>query len=288
MCGHLIEGGFSATIYNRTRAKAEGLLARGARWAETPREVAADADVIFTIVGYPANVREVVLGEAGALAGCRSGSILVDMTTSEPALAVTIAQAAAARGVESVDAPVSGGDVGATRGPADDHGRRQPPGGRGLTPCWKAMGKTIVYQGGPGSGQHTKMVNQIALAGSMIGTCEGLLYAYKAGLDLDKVMQSVAAGSAASWSLSNLGPRVMAGNFAPGFFVEHFLKDLGIALSEAKQLNLVLPGLALAEQLYISLAATGHGRDGTQALMLALADVGRGVGEEIGARGQGV
>ena len=133
------------------------------------------------------------------------------------------------------------------------------------------MGKTIVYQGGPGSGQHTKMVNQIALAGSMIGTCEGLLYAYKAGLDLDKVMQSVAAGAAASWSLSNLGPRVMAGNFAPGFFVEHLLKDLGIALSEAKRMNFALPGLALAEQLYISLSATGHGRDGTQALMLALA-----------------
>jgi 3-hydroxyisobutyrate dehydrogenase len=271
MCGHLLEAGFSATIYNRTRQKAEGLLARGARWADTPRDVAADADVIFTIVGYPADVREVVLGEAGALAGCRSGSILVDMTTSEPALAVTIAQAAAARGVESVDAPVSGGDVGAREARLTIMAGGNPQVVEALTPCWQAMGKTIVYQGGPGAGQHTKMVNQIALAGSMIGTCEGLLYAYKAGLDLDKVMQSVAAGSAASWSLSNLGPRVMAGNFAPGFFVEHFLKDLGIALAEAKRMNLALPGLALAEQLYISLVATDHGRDGTQALMLALA-----------------
>ena len=233
--------------------------------------MAADADVIFTIVGYPTDVREVVLGEAGALAGCRSGSILVDMTTSEPALAVTIAQAAAARGVESVDAPVSGGDVGAREARLTIMAGGNPEVVEALGPCWQAMGRTIVYQGGPGAGQHTKMVNQIALAGSMIGTCEGLLYAYKAGLDLDKVMQSVAAGSAASWSLSNLGPRVMAGNFAPGFFVEHFLKDLGIALSEAKRMNLVLPGLALAEQLYISLSATGHGRDGTQALMLALA-----------------
>ena len=271
MCGHLLEAGFSATIYNRTRQKAEGLLARGARWADTPRDVAADADVIFTIVGYPADVREVVLGEAGALAGCRPGSILVDMTTSEPALAVTIAQAAAARGVESVDAPVSGGDVGAREARLTIMAGGNPQVVEALTPCWQAMGKTIVYQGGPGAGQHTKMVNQIALAGSMIGTCEGLLYAYKAGLDLDKVMQSVAAGSAASWSLSNLGPRVMAGNFAPGFFVEHFLKDLGIALAEAKRMNLALPGLALAEQLYISLVATDHGRDGTQALMLALA-----------------
>ena len=145
------------------------------------------------------------------------------------------------------------------------------------------MGRTIVHQGGPGAGQHTKMVNQIVLAGSMIGACEGLLYAYKAGLDPEKVMQSVAAGSAASWSLSNLGPRITAGNFAPGFFVEHFLKDLGIALAEAKRLGLALPGLALAEQLYISLAATGHGRDGTQALMLALA---RMSGVEWEKRGQ--
>ena len=284
MCGHLIKAGFSATVYNRTREKAEPLLARGARWAENPRAVAAASDVTFTIVGYPADVREVVLGETGALAGCRPGNILVDMTTSEPALAVTIAHAAAARGVESVDAPVSGGDVGAREARLTIMAGGDAAVVEALTPCWQAMGRTIVYQGGPGAGQHTKMVNQIVLAGSMIGTCEGLLYAYKAGLDLEKVMQSVAAGSAASWSLSNLGPRVMAGNFAPGFFVEHFLKDLGIALAEAKRMNLALPGLALAEQLYISLSATGHGRDGTQALMLALA---RMSGVEWEKRGQG-
>ena len=140
-----------------------------------------------------------------------------------------------------------------------------------LGPCWQAMGKTVVHQGGPGAGQHTKMVNQVLLATNMIGVCEALLYAYKAGLDLEKVMQSVAAGSAGSWSLSNLGPRMMANNFAPGFFVEHFVKDMGIALEEAGRMGLALPGLALAQQLYVSLQATGHGRDGTQALVLALA-----------------
>jgi 3-hydroxyisobutyrate dehydrogenase len=271
MCGHLMAAGFSATIHNRTRAKAEGLLARGAHWAEDPQAVAAASDVIFTIVGYPAEVREVVLGERGALAGCRAGNILVDMSTSEPSLAVIIAQAAAARGVQSIDAPVSGGDVGAREARLSIMAGGDPWVIEALGPCWQAMGRTIVHQGGPGAGQHAKMVNQVLIAGNMIGVCEALLYAYKAGLDLEKVMQSVAAGAAGSWSLSNLGPRIMANDFAPGFFAAHFLKDLGIALAEARRLNLALPGLALAEQLYVALAATGHGRDGTQALVLALA-----------------
>jgi 3-hydroxyisobutyrate dehydrogenase len=233
--------------------------------------VAAASDVIFTIVGYPAEVREVVLGERGALAGCRAGNILVDMSTSEPSLAVIIAQAAAARGVQSIDAPVSGGDVGAREARLSIMAGGDPGVIEALGPCWQAMGRTIVHQGGPGAGQHAKMVNQVLIAGNMIGVCEALLYAYKAGLDLEKVMQSVAAGAAGSWSLSNLGPRIMANDFAPGFFAAHFLKDLGIALAEARRLNLALPGLALAEQLYVALAATGHGRDGTQALVLALA-----------------
>lgn len=273
MCGHLMRAGFAATVQNRSKAKAEPLLAAGARWAESPKSVAAATDVIFTMVGYPADVREVVLGPEGVLAGCKPGNIIVDMTTSEPSLAVEISHAAAKRGVHAIDAPVSGGDVGAREARLSIMLGGEPDVIEALQPCWQAMGKTFVRQGGPGAGQHTKMVNQVLIAGNMVGVCEGLLYAYKAGLDLETVMQSVASGAAGSWSLSNLGPRIIVNNFDPGFFVEHFLKDLGIALAEAKRLNLCLPGLALANQLYLSLSAHGHARAGTQALQLALASM---------------
>jgi 3-hydroxyisobutyrate dehydrogenase len=239
MCGHLIDAGFSLTIHNRTRQKAEELLARGAAWAETPKAVAETSDVVFAIVGYPADVRSVFLDEDGVLAGCKPGSIVVDMTTSQPSLAMEIAEAARKIGAYGID----------------------------------AMGKTVVHQGPPGAGQHTKMVNQVLLATNMIGVCEGLLYAHKAGLDLETAMRSVASGAAGSWSLSNLGPRIIAGDFAPGFYVEHFLKDLGIALEESRRMGLSMPGLALAEQLYLALKSQGHGRDGTHALHLALAEM---------------
>jgi 3-hydroxyisobutyrate dehydrogenase len=273
MCGHLLRAGFAATVFNRTKSKANSLLAAGAAWADTPKAVAGASDVIFSIVGYPADVRQVILRPDGALAGCTPGKIIVDMTTSEPSLAVEIAELAAKRGVVALDAPVSGGDVGAREarlsimigGDADVIAS--------LEPCWAAMGKTFVRQGGPGAGQHTKMVNQILIATNIIGVCEGLLYAYKAGLDLETVLQSVAGGAAGSWSLSNLGARIIADNFAPGFFVQHFVKDLGIALAEARRLGLCLPGLALADQLYLSLMAHGHALDGTQALHLALAEM---------------
>jgi 3-hydroxyisobutyrate dehydrogenase len=271
MCGRLIRAGFAATVFNRTRAKAEPLLAAGARWADSPRAVAAAADVIFTMVGHPADVRQVILGADGALAGCQPGAILVDMTTSEPSLAIEIAAAAAKAGVHALDAPVSGGDVGAREGRLSIMIGGDAAVAEALRPCWQAMGKTFIRQGGPGAGQHAKMVNQILIASNMVGVCEGLLYAYKAGLDLETMMQSVASGAAGSWSLSNLGPRIIANDFAPGFFVEHFIKDLGIALAEAKRMGLCLPGLALANQLYLSLAAHGHTRAGTQALELALA-----------------
>ena len=235
--------------------------------------MAAASDVIFTIVGYPADVREVILGPDGVLAGCKPGGVLVDMTTSEPSLAVEIAAAAAKLGVHAVDAPVSGGDVGAREARLSIMIGGEPEVVESLRPCWQAMGKTFVRQGGPGAGQHAKMVNQILIATNMIGVCEGLLYAYRAGLDLDAVMQSVAGGAAGSWSLTNLGPRIIANNFEPGFFVEHFVKDLGIALAESKRMGLSLPGLALAHQLYISLQSHGHARDGTQALHLALAEM---------------
>ena len=273
MCGHLIDAGFAATVYTRTRSKAEGLLSRGAQWADDPRAVAEASDVIFCIVGFPADVREVVLGEGGALAGCKTGNILVDMTTSEPSLAIEIAEAARAKGVQSVDAPVSGGDVGAKEARLSIMIGGDKEVVEALRPCWEAMGKTIVHQGGPGAGQHTKMVNQTLIASNMVGVCEGLLYAYKAGLDLPTVMESVASGAAGSWSLSNLGPRIIAGNFDPGFFVEHFIKDMRIALDEADRMGLSLPGLALAKQLYLALQAQGHGRDGTHALQLALASL---------------
>lgn len=271
MCGHLLRAGFAVAAFNRTRAKAEPLLAAGARWAESPQALAAVSDVIFTMVGYPDDVRQVILGSDGALAGCRPGNVIVDMTTSEPSLAVEIYREAADRGVYAVDAPVSGGDVGAREARLSIMIGGDAEVVEALQPCWQAMGKTFVRQGGPGAGQHTKMVNQILIAGNMIGLCESLLYAYKAGLDLETVMQSVAGGAAGSWSLSNLGPRILRDDFSPGFFVEHFVKDLGIALAEAKRMNLCLPGLTLAEQLYVSLQAHGHGRSGTQALQLSLA-----------------
>ncbi len=273
MCGHLIDKGFSATVFTRTKSKADGLSANGAAWADSPNAVAEQSDVVFAIVGFPQDVREVFLGKDGVLAGSKAGNILVDMTTSEPSLAVEIAEQAKAKGVFSIDAPVSGGDVGAKEARLSIMIGGEKEAVDALAPCWEAMGKTIVHQGGPGAGQHTKMVNQTLIATNMIGVCEALLYAYKAGLDLETVMQSVASGAAGSWSLSNLGPRIIAGNFDPGFFVEHFIKDMGIALDEAKRMGLSLPGLALSHQLYLALQAQGHGRDGTHALQLALASL---------------
>lgn len=271
MCGHLLAQGYAVTVYNRSRDKAQSLLDAGATWAETPAAVARQSDVVFHIVGFPHDVREVILGASGSLSTLRAGGILVDMTTSEPSLAEEIYAAAQARGVHSVDAPVSGGDVGAREARLSIMigGDAEPV--AALQPCFAALGKTIIHQGGPGAGQHTKTVNQILIASNMIGVCEALLYGYKAGLDLNTVLQSVAPGAAGSWSLSNLGPRIINNNFEPGFFVEHFIKDMGIALAEAKRMRLALPGLALAHQLYVSLAAQGHGRDGTHALELALA-----------------
>lgn len=271
MCGHLLAAGYSVTVFNRTRARAEPLLASGAAWAETPAAVARAADVVFTMVGYPADVRAVLLGADGALAGAAPGAIAVDMTTSEPSLAVEIAARAQELGVHSVDAPVSGGDVGAREARLSIMVGGDRAVVDALAPLFQVMGKTIVHQGGAGAGQHTKMVNQVLIATNMIGVCEALLYGYRAGLDLPTVLTSVGSGAAGSWSLANLGPRIIANRFEPGFFVEHFLKDMGIALAEAQRMGLALPGLALAQQLYLALAAQGHARDGTHALELALA-----------------
>jgi len=273
MCRHLMDAGFAMTVYTRTRAAADPHLTAGASWADTPADVAANSDVVFTMVGFPRDVRAVILGERGVLAGCAPGAIIADMTTSEPSLAVEIAARAAEKNVHAVDAPVSGGDVGAREARLSIMIGGESGAVRALDACWNAMGKTVVHQGGPGSGQHTKMVNQTLIASTMIGVCEGLLYAHRAGLDLETVLRSVSAGSAGSMSLANLAPRILRRDFAPGFYVDHFVKDMGIALAEAERMQLALPGLALAKQLYTALQAQGHGRSGTQALHLALANL---------------
>jgi 3-hydroxyisobutyrate dehydrogenase len=271
MCGHLLAAGYPIVVYSRTRSRAAGLVERGARWASSPRELAASSDVVFTIVGYPKDVREVILGTDGVLAGSRPGTIIVDMTTSEPSLAQEIARTANEQGVSSIDAPVSGGDVGAKEarlsimvgGEADAIDR--------VRPLLELMGTNIVHQGPAGAGQHAKMVNQILIASNMIGVCEALLYGYRAGLDLDDVLASVSTGAAGSWSLSNLAPRMLRNDFEPGFAIEHFIKDMEIALAEAQEMQLELPGLSLAHELYRGLLDEGHGQRGTQALMRAIA-----------------
>jgi 3-hydroxyisobutyrate dehydrogenase len=270
MCQHLMTKGYPATVYNRTREKAQPLLDAGAAWGDTPKAVAEKADVVFAIVGFPKDVREVFLGTEGALAGSRKGMVLVDMTTSEPSLAREIYDAAKAKGVASIDAPVSGGDVGAKNAALSIMVGGDAEAVEAVRPLFECMGKTVVHQGPAGAGQHTKMVNQVLIATGMIGVCEALLYGHKAGLDLKTVLQSVGGGAAGSWSLNNLGPRILDRNFEPGFFVEHFIKDMGIALDEARRMNLSLPGLALANQLYLAVKAQGYGRKGTHALMLAL------------------
>ncbi|HEV3258093.1 MAG TPA: NAD(P)-dependent oxidoreductase [Gemmataceae bacterium] len=270
MCQHLMSKGYAATVYNRSRDKAKPLLDAGAAWADSPRAVAERSDVVFAIVGFPKDVREVFLGAQGALAGCRPGMVLVDMTTTEPSLAREIYEAAKAKGIAGIDAPVSGGDVGAKNAALSIMVGGDAEAVTAVRPLLECMGKTIVHQGPAGAGQHTKMVNQVLIAANMIGVCEALLYGYKAGLDLKTVLQSVGGGGAASWSLNNLGPRIIDRNFEPGFFVEHFIKDMGIALDEARRMGLALPGLALANQLYVAVQAQGWGRKGTQALMLAL------------------
>jgi len=270
MCQHILQKGYDVTVYNRTRDKAQPVLQLGARWADSPRAVAQASDVVFAIVGFPHDVRQVFLGAEGALSGSRAGTILVDMTTSEPSLAQEIYEAARLRGVGSLDAPVSGGDVGAREARLSIMVGGDVEVFEAVLPLFECLGKTIVYQGPAGAGQHTKMVNQILIASNMMGVCEALLYAAKAGLDPNRVLQSVGGGAAASWSLTNLGPRIIQRNFEPGFFVEHFIKDMAIALNEARHMGLCLPGLALSQQLYLAVQANGWGRKGTQALILAL------------------
>lgn len=270
MAGHLLERGWPLMVFSRTRTRAQPLLEVGARWAESPAELASWSDVIFTMVGFPEDVESVYLGAAGVLAGAATGSILVDMTTTRPALARAIAHAAESRGIRAIDAPVSGGDVGARNATLTIMVGGDEAAVKTVNPLFEILGKNIVYQGPPGSGQHAKMCNQIAIAGTMIGVCESLIYGHRAGLDLATMLRAISGGAAGCWTLTNLAPRIIARNFDPGFYVEHFIKDMRIALEEAARMNLALPGLALVHQLYQAVAAQGHGRKGTHALMLAL------------------
>jgi 3-hydroxyisobutyrate dehydrogenase len=267
MCLHVMnKSGLKARVYNRTRDKARDLLEAGAVWCDSPREVAQGSDCIFTIVGYPADVEEVVLGGQGALAGAALGAVLVEMTTSEPTLARRIHAEAKKKGVEALDAPVSGGDVGARSAKLTFMVGGERPAFERVLPLLRHMGENIALLGGPGAGQHTKMVNQIHIATTMIGMVECLLYAHRAGLDMLEVIEAIGKGAAGSWSLNNYGPRIAKGNFDPGFMVKHFVKDMDIALKEAGRMKLSLPGLALAHQFYVAAMAVGLENLGTQSL----------------------
>ncbi len=270
MCGHVLAAGYHVTLHSRTKAKAKPLLDLGATWAESPRAVAAESDMLFTMVGFPRDVRTVYSDETGILAGAQPGTVLVDMTTTDPALSREIAERAIAKGLSAIDAPVSGGDVGARNATLSIMVGGDREAVLAVMPLFELLGNKIVHQGGPGTGQQAKLCNQIVIAGTMVGVCESLLYGYKAGLDLNRMLDSIRGGAAACWTLDNLAPRILQRNFDPGFFVEHFIKDMGIALEEAKRMGLVLPGLTLVHQLYQTVQSLGHGRSGTHALMLAL------------------
>jgi len=271
MCGHLLRAGYPVTLFTRSRDKAEALLQAGASWQSSPRGVAERSDIVFTMVGFPSDVEQVYLGADGVLADVRSGATVCDMTTSEPSLAIRIHAEAAKKGVASIDAPVSGGDVGAREAKLAIMAGGEKQAFETVLPLFQKMGETIALMGGPGSGQHTKMANQIVITGNMIGMVEALLYTQKAGLGLDAMIDIVGKGAAASWSLNNLGRRIARGDFNPGFYIKHFVKDMGIALEEARRMKLSLPGLALVNQLYISAQALGMENLGTQGLYKVLA-----------------
>jgi 3-hydroxyisobutyrate dehydrogenase len=270
MCGHLLTAGYRVTVHSRTPSKAQPLLNRGAQWAESPRAVAAASDVLFTMVGFPQDVHTVYFDETGVLAGARAGMILIDMTTTQPSLSRDIAAAASANNLSAIDAPVSGGDVGAKNAALSIMVGGETTSVQAVMPLFELLGKKIVHQGGPGAGQQAKLCNQIVIAGTMVGVCESLLYGYKAGLDLNRMLKSIRGGAAACWTLDNLAPKILQHNFDPGFFVEHFIKDMEIALEEATRMGLTLPGLTLVHQLYQTVQTLGHGLSGTHALILAL------------------
>ena len=263
---HLLNAGKDVTIYTRTKSKAEPLLALGAKWANSPAEASVNQQVIFTMVGFPSDVREVYEGEKGILESANEGTIVVDMTTSEPTLAKEIYEKAKEKNILSLDAPVSGGDIGAQNGTLSIMVGGDYDIFEQMKSIFEIFGNNIVYQGTAGAGQHTKMCNQIVIASGMIGVCEAIVYGMKAGLNVEDVLKSISSGAAGSWSLSNLAPRMIRGDLEPGFYIKHFMKDMKIALEEAEKMNLQLPGLQLAKDLYSTLVEEGFENKGTQAL----------------------
>jgi 3-hydroxyisobutyrate dehydrogenase len=269
MAKHLMAAGHPLVIHTRTRARAEPLLAAGAQWAESPLAVAERAEIVCSMVGYPEDVEVTHLGPQGTQSAAKAPALLIDFTTSSPALAQRIAERGAALGTQAIDAPVSGGDIGARNATLSIMCGGTDAAFQAARPVLDLLGKTVVLQGPAGAGQHTKMVNQLLIAGTMLGMAEALSYAKKAGLNPETVLQSVGGGAAASWSLTNLAPRILKSDFAPGFFIEHFLKDLRIALDEARALGLDLPCATAAERTYRALAEAGYARAGTQAIVHA-------------------
>ena len=266
MAANLMKAGITVCVYNRTREKAEDLIADGAIWKDSPGEVAKASDIVITMVGYPKDVEEVYFNANGLLANAQEGAYLIDMTTSSPALAKKIYQTAKDQGIFAMDAPVSGGDIGAREGTLSIMVGADKDAFEEMRPLFELLGKNIQHQGGAGAGQYTKMANQIAIAGNMMGVSEAIAYAKQVGLDPTHVLDSIATGAAGSWSLSNLAPRMIRGDFAPGFYIKHFIKDMGIAIESAEEAGLDLPGLTLAKQLYNQLAREGLEDEGTQAL----------------------
>lgn len=266
MAAHLLKAGFEVFVYTRTKDKSSELLSQGAKWAAAPKEIAQKANVIISMVGYPSDVEEIYLGENGLIENGKQGTYLIDMTTSTPTLAVKIAEEAKKRGMESLDAPVSGGDIGARDAKLTIMVGGSSEAFEAVRPIFDILGSNVVHQGPAGSGHHTKMCNQIAIASNMIGVTEAISYAKRAGLDPDRVLRSISSGSAGSWSLSNLVPRMVEGDFEPGFYIKHFIKDMKIALDEAERMGMDAPGLSLSKSLYEGLAEAGEENSGTQAL----------------------
>jgi 3-hydroxyisobutyrate dehydrogenase len=266
MVGHLLSAGYPVHIYTRTEQKALELINKGATWESTAKGVAQKANIIFTMVGYPADVEEIYFGDQGIFAGAQPGTYVIDMTTSSPILAKRIYTEAKRNNLFALDAPVSGGDIGARDAKLSIMVGGDKDVFEEILPLFQVMGSNIVHQGEAGAGQHTKMCNQITIASTMIGVCEAVIYAEKAGLDPTKVLTSITTGAAGSWSLSNLAPRMISGDFSPGFYVKHFIKDMNIALESAKELGILTPGLQLAKELYEELALMGEANSGTQAL----------------------
>ncbi|RIN15711.1 NAD(P)-dependent oxidoreductase [Mammaliicoccus vitulinus] len=270
MAEHLIKEGYTVNVFNRTKSKADSLIEQGAEWCDTVKLLSQNSDVIISIVGYPKDVESIYLSEEGILNHAKEGSIVIDMTTSSPALAEKIYGKAKSQNIKSLDAPVSGGDVGAKNAAltimvgGDEDAYRQ------VEDIFKVIGKNVVYQGKSGNGQHTKLSNQIAIAAGMLGVAEAIIYAEEAGLNIEKVFNSIEHGAAGSWSLSNLGPRMVENDYAAGFYVKHFIKDMKIAIEESEKMGLYMPGLLKAKEVYDALSEAGFDDNGTQSVIQLL------------------